>query len=365
LERLTCINGLRGIAILLVIVHHCAFFTTLQNDPVWMRNPLAALTTNGWTGVNLFFVLSGFVLFLPYARGKRHVARWRDALVFFHHRALRLLPLFYFIGCVALVLAAGSLDPAKFARAAYQLLTFAFATNRYGFMPAVNPPLWSLGVEVLFSLAFPAIVVAFARLGMLRVLAAVLVAALAARIFGRLWSDQLAGPNFFADNIFGRLDEFVIGMVIAQYYATGKLPHWAPWLLAPGVALIAAAWLGFHYSIGVVPPHVTLSLLNLVLDGGIAATMLALLSGCRTANAVLAFPPLQVAGMMCYSLYVWHFIVLGYVAPAQGRAVALLLVAALAAFTYRFIEFRNVPDWRTLFLIPTRIAQAGKAAQPR
>lgn len=356
MDRLASINGLRGIAILLVMSGHYGVFDALLRDPAWMRSPFAALVTNTWSGVNLFFVLSGFVLFLPYAQGRRRLGSAAEAMEFLRRRGLRLLPLHYLAACVGLALVAGSMDGAGFAHAAWELLSFAFVTQRYGFMPVVNPPLWSLGVEVVFSLGFPVVVLACTRIGMARVLALALAGSLAMRILGRIWSHQLAGPNFLADNIFGRLDEFVIGMAIAQAYARDSIPPWAPRLLAPGVALIAAAWLGFHYSIGVVPPRPSLSLLNNVLDAGLAAVLLALLQGCKRANAVLASPALQVPGMMCYSLYVWHVLILTHVAPGQGRLVALLLTIAIAGLTYRYIEFRNVADWRALFLIPRRPA---------
>src|SRR6266436_3965033 len=71
-----------------------------QSSSPWPRQPhvpiaISPLLTNGSTGVNLFFVLSGFVLSLPFAAGDRPLGTTRDWLSFYRRRALRLMPLFY------------------------------------------------------------------------------------------------------------------------------------------------------------------------------------------------------------------------------------------------------------------------------
>src|SRR4051812_44273760 len=97
-ERLGAINGLRGLAILAVVYAHAAAYRT---PPGWHAVhwgeytilPFAVLS-NGWLGVNLFFVLSGFVLFLPYERSSRTMATLSDLKWFYAHRFQRLMPLY-------------------------------------------------------------------------------------------------------------------------------------------------------------------------------------------------------------------------------------------------------------------------------
>ncbi|RQS08467.1 acyltransferase family protein [Burkholderia sp. Bp8991] len=70
IPRLAEINGLRGIAILAVVWHRLSFVLVPTPPRLW-GTPTELVLWNGWMGVNLFFILSGFVLYLPYAAGKR------------------------------------------------------------------------------------------------------------------------------------------------------------------------------------------------------------------------------------------------------------------------------------------------------
>ncbi|MCW3473243.1 acyltransferase family protein [Limobrevibacterium gyesilva] len=352
-DRVSAINGLRGLAILAVLWHH-AGVQVGHIDPPALQTLLAAVLASGWSGVNLFFILSGFVLFLPYAEGKRRLTGWADASAFYRRRFLRLMPLYYFAAFVVLILRANDFAAAAHLQSAKELLTFSYVFQRYAFMPSANPPLWSLGVEVLFSIVFPVLVIGFVRFGALRVLVAALAAALLLRIAGRMWNLEVHGAHFVCDNIFGRIDEFVIGMAIARLHAAGRIPAWASWLWVPGILLILLAWTGF-YAFGQVAhvPIVPLSLLNNILDAGYGAIMLAALREGSAAGRLLSLPALQVPGMMCYSLYIWHVPISEQVGTKYGTAAGLLMTVIVAAFTYRYIEFRNVANWRALFLLPS------------
>src|SRR5690349_10921917 len=87
-ERLGVINGLRGLAILAVMAHHFKSHLEPLIGPYLPGTSLSLspLIANGWTGVNLFFILSGFVLFLPYASGTRAMTSVHDAVTFYRHR---------------------------------------------------------------------------------------------------------------------------------------------------------------------------------------------------------------------------------------------------------------------------------------
>jgi len=164
-DRIAVVNGLRGLAIIGVIFQHMGSGWALDALGGELA-PLRPLVSNGWTGVNLFFILSGFVLFLPYAAQRRGMASGADVWHFYRARFLRLMPLYYFAAAVVLVLAASVLGAMAFTGLAIDLATMRFAVLPHHFGIAINCPLWSIGVEVLFSLAFPSLVIAAARIGL-------------------------------------------------------------------------------------------------------------------------------------------------------------------------------------------------------
>jgi peptidoglycan/LPS O-acetylase OafA/YrhL len=365
MERIGVVNGLRGLAIIGVLFQHIGLgwaFAAVGGGFAVLR----PLFSNGWTGVNLFFILSGFVLFLPYAAQRRTMATWLDIGHFYRARFLRLMPLYYFAGVILLLLAGSVLGSAAFNELAIDLTTVRFVLRPYHFGVAINFPLWSIGVEILFSIVFPAVVIAIARVGLVPILAAAVFAALAARVEGRVWDIHPTGPNFISDNIFGRIDEFVIGMALARWHVEGRIPSWARHLMWPGVVLILLAWAGFYQCQYQGASVIWMAPLNNVLDLGFVGVLAAALTPRDDASGLLTFAPLQVAGMMCYSLYIWHAPVMDALHDSHGLVVALPVLIVLAAFSYRYIEFGRVADWRRLFLwpsgfVPARRGDAGEA----
>lgn len=353
-SKIAAINGLRGIAIVGVIWQHifANWFSLPKVGPYHWYDPLV---TNGWTGVNLFFILSGFVLFLPYAQGSRSVEGLKDVFEFYRHRFFRLMPLYYVAALLVLVMAGSTMNKPSFIYTSEQIILLGFLTNRYGMSPPINYPLWSIGVELEFSILFPIIVALMNRMSLRWLLTVTLAFAFAARIGGRIWDFHRLGPNSVSDNIFGRIDEFVLGMAMATTYAKGRIPRWARHLKWSGIALILLSWEGFYPCQYGNISVVWMAPLNNVLDAGICLVLLSALEREERHWSVLSLWPLQVMGVMCYSIYIWHAPVLENVAPRQGIFLSLLLVAGLAAMSYRFIEFGKVRDWKSLFLIPGNI----------
>jgi peptidoglycan/LPS O-acetylase OafA/YrhL len=280
-----------------------------------------------------------------------------------------LLPLFYLAVTVEWVLAA-SLDGRADLHELLSVASLGFILDPRNFAPSFNPTLWSIGVEIAFSALFPLLVGVASRRGLGRLLTLVIGVALGARIMGILRYPVVHGISFNTDNILCHLDEFVLGMMLAQLYVQRRLPR-CPWRWGlAGIALVLVAWVGFDLALRGILPLLTRAILNNVLDAGFFAIILAaLVPGTRLA-AALSSRPLQMLGMMCYSIYIWHFPLLGWItidraAVPPGRFATaflgfILVTAAIAALSYRFIEFRRVRVWRPLFLLDP----APRAPQP-
>ena len=355
--RMPAINGLRGVAIVGVVYFHViGGLWSAAQLPAW----LSPLMTNTWTGVNLFFILSGFVLFLPYAADDEAMRPASQRLRFYRRRAWRLLPLFYAAVVVqgGVAVLCGTSDLGELVRVASLQLT----VSPRDFFPSFNGPLWSIGAEVAFSVLFPTLVLTGLKLGIGRLTAVVLVAALCMRLIGYMHAPSPEVVGFNTDMFLCRIDEFVLGMLLARLYVERRLPVVAGRCLLAGSALVILAWLGFDLTARHLLPSLVRAGLNNVLDAGFCLIVAAALAPGSRVAAALSWRPLQVLGMMCYSLYIWHWPLLHWIMPdraampadAFAAGVVAFLVATLAvgALSYRFIEFGRVRDWRKLFLLP-------------
>lgn len=364
-SRIPTINGLRGLAIAAVLWDHIIYGRLAPSDLnvtiLGKALPLTAFVTNGWTGVNLFFILSGFVLFLPYTADGGRLARVDGRLAFYRRRALRLLPLFYIAVLTEWALYVARGMPAHPGELA-SVLSLGFIFDARTFGPHFNVALWSIGDEIAFSALFPFLVLALRRIGPARFLGLMLILALTARFFGLLFYPFPQGATFNSDAFLCRIDEFALGMLIALWYREDRLPRRVGLYALIGSLLVLIAWFGFDLVARHALPALTRAGLNDVLDAGLAAIVIAALGSRGRLAATLSWPPLQLAGMMCYSIYIWHLPLLMWLAPdrtSMPRAEFLMVIPvflittfAIAAVSYRFIEFRRVGNWRALFLLP-------------
>jgi peptidoglycan/LPS O-acetylase OafA/YrhL len=368
MDRLGVINGLRGIAIIGTVFHH-SFFEHFRYGMAGSHLPwlVDVLASSAWLGVNLFFFLSGFVLYLPYEQGKRQMRTRDDALHFYRRRFARLMPLYTLVWVVSLVFMTDlQLTQPSFYEVALLYLTCLFPFYPGSFFPPGNFVMWSLGAEIWFSVLLPFVVVAIHRFGWRATLVSAVVFALAVRVAGQL---ALGAPdvplNMVSDSVLGRLDEFLLGMFAAHLYTRGvrfSVRH-----LLAGVALMLAGALiwAWRYQ-GAIPP-VSGAIANNFLDDGLTLATLALLTAPLWGARLLEARWLQLLGMMCYSLYLWHGIVLLHYQSSAHAGVPeylayLTIVFVLSALTYRYIEFRSASSWSEL--LPQVARRRGPPLQP-
>ena len=168
--KLPSLTGVRGIAALWVVLFHLQQYGNAFGLPAMTGLPILR---TGWAGVDLFFVLSGFVLMLVHERDFPCLA-WAPAARFAWLRFFRVYPLATAV--LLLILLLTLLDPGFTAYWAHSAIPHNFTVSSFfrtlalanrWWSPADgdwNQPEWSLSVEILGYVAFPAIAFAATRL---------------------------------------------------------------------------------------------------------------------------------------------------------------------------------------------------------
>ena len=246
--RLHFVDGLRGLAMLMVLLYHCWLFGGRWQLAVPLGREhsvdLAQMLSFGHIGVNLFLVLSGFCLYWPFTKaGRPEPTLWEFA----RKRCRRILPPYYAVlvlcGGAALAQAGREHDPAAAHYALNWLWIHALMAQnlRPGYVLTLNGSLWSLALEFQLYILFPVLVEGFRRFSPRRVLWAVLAFCSVFRFVvarGGFVSDDALG-YVLAYSVFGRAFEFAVGMLAALLVARRQSGR--PWRLRPADYALAAA----------------------------------------------------------------------------------------------------------------------------
>jgi len=326
------IDGLRAVAVLLVVAYHLAPRSFPQ----------------GYAGVDVFFVISGFLIT---AIVSRELAGSRFTLGgFYLRRAQRILPAL--LAMLAAVFAYGWFfllpsDMAATSRTGFAALFFASNVElRYaltgGYFAAdgrFNPLLhtWSLGVEEQFYLAFPLLLMLglkMPRRGLAWTIAGVALASFATQC---LLSGSHPAALFFLAPF--RAWELLAGALLALRLPVAAEARWRKEVVQVlGLAAILASQV--PALAGLAPwgaPALAVAGAACVIGGGDR--------GASAASRLLALPPLRYVGCISYSVYLWHLplVVLWRLhtgGAATGRAGPYLFAASLAlgALSYHAVE---------------------------
>lgn len=218
-DRLPVLDGLRGIAVLLVLWYHIWEIS-------WLPAPWPALQfvpETGFLGVDLFFFISGFVITYPFVRAafeKTAPPTWAH---FASRRFLKIVPSYALSIAVALALGYAhfaSSGEALRALATHALFIHTWWSDTYG---SINGVLWTLAVEVQFYAVFPALWWAFARQPWATALS---MAALSLAYRNVALACCLQNTALMRiDNLPGYLDVFAAGMIGAHLFVRLRERH--------------------------------------------------------------------------------------------------------------------------------------------
>lgn len=338
-RRLPALDGLRGVAILLVFGYHLALFGGWAPGTAVDR-ALAGLLLHGWIGVDLFFVLSGFLItgILLDTRGR---PGWLKR--FYLRRILRIVPPYYAALAAQLVVLAalGQLDRARLGWTASWLTNHFVAREGWDALATSMHHYWSLAVEEQYYLLWPALAALLPR-GALRWTAALLLlgAGVARVILAQRGMEVGAYVLLPA-----RMDGLAVGALLAiAVRGPGGLAATARGMRIPAAVsiLILAAILMVRRELRYGDPFMLSFGLNalMVVSGGVM--LLCLAQGTRHwPTRWLESRPLTQLGKYSYALYLWHQPVilalsgLGLTAtalpPVLGSRLPGMLLLALVA----------------------------------
>ena len=335
-------DGLRAIAILVVLFAHSEYLQTI---------PHLGILKYGRAGVDLFFVLSGFLItgILLDTKGSPHYFR-----NFYARRVLRIWPLYFAVLFAVFVIILG-LRPriADSGRSSTWLYYVLYLQNLFPYLnrPVFLAPTWSLALEEQFYVTWPSLVFLLTRRTLLVVLVGLMIVPLLFRtalFFG--------GAPYVAIDEFtlSRLDAIVIGAIWALWLRSANCTQarWRRWnicVLGASVAAMSLAKLLIHQ-------HSTILNYSFLATGFAGALGLSLVSSCTNSlvGRALSMDWLRYLGKISYGIYLLHMPVfiffeewrshwpIGLRMTAGGKmlaaAISFISVVAIASVSWFFFE---------------------------
>jgi len=322
------LDGLRGVAVLMVLAFH---FLHIDGEGGVVERALLSATRTGWAGVDLFFVLSGFLItgILLDARGGPSYFR-----AFYARRVLRIFPLYYAYLAVlflALPLLFPSLDVKRETQGwLWSYLGNVLFAREGGFQASpFTGHFWSLAVEEQFYLAWPLLVWMLPRKRL-----AVLCLGLVAGAFALRLGIHRTTFNSTAAYVLtpARMDTLALGALVA---IAAREPAWwsrvrriAPWALGVSMVAVAAVWIHQGGLFGG-DPVVQVWAFGPLGAGFAALLVLALDGPASRLSRALTRPALRGAGKYSYGLYVLHYPI--FLALEAAGFTSLMLAGALGS----------------------------------
>ncbi|WP_241494999.1 acyltransferase family protein [Pseudomonas mediterranea] len=323
------IDGLRAVAVIAVLVHHLN----------------TTLLPGGFVGVDIFFVISGFLItsqvFTEIKDNRFSVKR------FYQRRINRIVPALAVVLLASVIAGAFILSPADLTRlnvsALFSLLGVSnvYIWVKYGnyfAADASEAPLlhtWSLGIEQ-FYVVWPLFILAIYRLAPRYMLAVLGVGIVAATAFSEYATNVLVTASYYL--LPTRFFELMVGGVLGIYlYRPRPLGRRA----ALGFALAGAGLIGF--SLFNLSPDAPFPGLNALMPC-LGAALLILAGSTGFQSRLLNNRPMVFIGLISYSLYLWHWPLIAYlnylgIAITLPVGISLLAVSiTLSWCSWRYIE---------------------------
>jgi peptidoglycan/LPS O-acetylase OafA/YrhL len=325
IERLPALDGLRGLAILLVMQFHfwgLAFGVAGWQPSLGIDRFFHRLFGTGWSGVDLFFVLSGFLITGVLYDAKHSSAYFRN---FYARRFLRIFPLYYgFLAGALFVLPVwnrvsdqGQIEQLRQVQFWYwtYLVNLGSAIKPFhSNIPLVHIQFWSLALEEQFYLIWPLLMLLFSRRSMMLLCAVLVAGALATRY---VLLDPVSAPfaNQNAAHLLlpARVDTLALGAVLALALRGGiDLHRWKPVALVISAGALTVLTMLFIRHGGLTPLDRDVETVGLSALALLYASLLLLLLTAKPADRLhrlVSHASLRFLGRYSYAIYVFHLLV--------------------------------------------------------
>lgn len=330
-KTLDQLTSVRGLAAMVIVFYHAHYYVA-----PYLPAPLNSFIRHGNLAVDMFFVLSGFVLYLNYAG--RVSTSWPDMASFMKKRIARVYPLhILMLGCFlafGLAVALKHGDWPAFMPLDYFLLSL-FLLQNVGFTDilAWNVPAWSISTELIAYILFPFFLAVFRMADRRTGTLFAIIAAATSLLYVFFWVTGWPFPDDIQRNGLMRcLTQFVIGMATCELYVRGTVDQRSG-AVAGLVAALCLSLLVYDTQSPVVPI--------------LWCSLIMALTQWTRLNPLL-WRPLVYLGDISYAIYLSHYfllIVFKYLFVTEDRttsipALALYLatVFAVSIVLYHFWE---------------------------
>jgi peptidoglycan/LPS O-acetylase OafA/YrhL len=356
------LTGLRGFAALWVVAFHvwgvAGYSPVLVPVAGWNVN-LTPFFGTGWAGVQIFFVLSGFLLGLPFAQWQAGLREKPSLGRYLFRRIARVYPAYYVQLIILLGLAyfLGQPNPISNFESLWRHLLMLFVPLPVGTTP-INGVWWTLPIEFMFYLALPLLAGLLAPRRWWILLAGMLVSMWLWRVATiiSLGSEPVPVRVVMAYQLPGAMDSFGMGMLGAMLHVhEGAVSSWLTryrdGLAAVSLTIVLCCiyWLQFK-----VMDYWNHSLIfyswTAIYSFAVLLVLLAGVKGSPIVNRLFGNSVIVFAGVISYSAYLWHFPLLQWLVGTAKfshlgtyRLLLLLLATVLstilaASVSYALIE---------------------------
>ncbi len=305
-ERIAALDGVRGLAILFVLVMHSLYIGPLVGLDVG-AHPYARVAWLGWCGVDVFFVLSGFLITGILVRSKGGPGYFRN---FYMRRTLRIFPLYYAVVALLLfVLPRPLITSEDYLPHLLYYQNFRYAYGLLAGHDAALQVTWSLAIEEQFYLLWPALVWCLSTRALRALCVAAILAAVGMRFY--LVGQGLPGTHFLTHC---RLDTLAAGALLAISPRPGA---WLGWVLAP-LGLLGLVVTAFACGISV-PFAPAMQQWGLLCTLALGVGVLTLARASTALQPMFGLLPLRSLGKYSYCIYLTHMLVVEWLgARAQS-----------------------------------------------